>query len=228
VRALTPLRSKIRRRNHVVFHDSGRLVASSVFDAALCPRSISHNPHADEHDPSACGGQLLIVGLLEASMKKYVSLLCSVMVVVFITWGGFSLPHLFKFSLTNSSYSKYDIPRQVNDRFIAYGSFSTTGVVIRTYTDQYDEFHMRRILVVPADDRYNPSNYEVHTDRGIYMVHIGGKPIKFSLLSYIHNKTDDYDVGDNVKVSGKFGEITTKFGSTTSLPDVGLFVINRE
>jgi predicted protein tyrosine phosphatase len=61
VRALTPLRSKIRRRNGAVVHNSGRLVASSVFDAALCPRSISHNPHADEHDPSACGGQLLIV-----------------------------------------------------------------------------------------------------------------------------------------------------------------------
>jgi hypothetical protein len=62
VRALTPLRSKIRRRIDVVAHDSGRLVAFSVFDAALCFRSISHNPHADEHDPSACGGQLLIVG----------------------------------------------------------------------------------------------------------------------------------------------------------------------
>jgi hypothetical protein len=62
VRALTPLRSKIRRRNDVDVHDSGRLVASSVFDAALCSRSISHNPHAGEHDPSACGGQLLIVG----------------------------------------------------------------------------------------------------------------------------------------------------------------------
>jgi hypothetical protein len=61
VRALTPLRSKIRRRNSVVVHDSGRLVASSVFDAALCSRSTSHNPHAGEHDPSACGGQLLIV-----------------------------------------------------------------------------------------------------------------------------------------------------------------------
>ncbi len=61
MRALTPLRSKIRRRNDGVVHDSGRLVASSVFDAALCSRSISHNPHADEHDPSACGGQLLIV-----------------------------------------------------------------------------------------------------------------------------------------------------------------------
>jgi hypothetical protein len=61
VRALTPLRSKIRRRNDIVIHDSGRLVASSVFDAALCSCSISHNPHADEHDPSACGGQLLIV-----------------------------------------------------------------------------------------------------------------------------------------------------------------------
>jgi hypothetical protein len=61
VRALTPLQSKIRRRDDVVVHDSGRLVASSVFDAPLCSRSISHNPHADEHDPSACGGQLLIV-----------------------------------------------------------------------------------------------------------------------------------------------------------------------
>ncbi len=61
MRALTPLRSKIRRRNDVGVHNSGRLVASSVFDAALCCRSISHNPHADEHDPSACGGQLLIV-----------------------------------------------------------------------------------------------------------------------------------------------------------------------
>ncbi len=61
MRALTPLRSKIRRRNDAVVHDSGRLVASSVFDAALCCRSTSHNPHAGEHDPSACGGQLLIV-----------------------------------------------------------------------------------------------------------------------------------------------------------------------
>jgi hypothetical protein len=68
VRALTPLRSKIRRRNAVVVHDSDRLVASSVFDAALCSRSISHNPHADEHDPSACGGQLLIVGMNDSDV----------------------------------------------------------------------------------------------------------------------------------------------------------------
>ncbi len=61
MRALTPLRSKIRRRNGVVVNDSGRLVASSAFDATLCYRSISHSPHAGEHDPSACGGQLLIV-----------------------------------------------------------------------------------------------------------------------------------------------------------------------
>ncbi len=68
MRALTPLRSKIRRRTDVVIYDSGRLVASSVFDAALCPRSISHNPHADEHDPSACGGQLLIVGMNDSEV----------------------------------------------------------------------------------------------------------------------------------------------------------------
>ncbi len=71
MRALTPLRSKIRRRIDVVVHDSGRLVASSVFDTALCSRSISHNPHADEHDPSACGGQLLIVGPISI-MKKVI------------------------------------------------------------------------------------------------------------------------------------------------------------
>jgi hypothetical protein len=37
--------------------------------------SISHNPHADEHDPSACGGQLLIVSPM---FKQYplVELVC--------------------------------------------------------------------------------------------------------------------------------------------------------
>ncbi len=71
MRALTPLRSKIRRRNDDVVHVSGRLVASSVFDAALCSRSISHNPHAGEYDPPACGGQLLIVR--PHTMPKYIN-----------------------------------------------------------------------------------------------------------------------------------------------------------
>ncbi len=84
MRALTPLRSKIRRRNADVVHDFGRLVASSVFDAALCFRSTSHNPRADEHDPSACGGQLLIVGL----MMKTVLFIFAGLVSVYLLGAG--------------------------------------------------------------------------------------------------------------------------------------------
>jgi hypothetical protein len=54
------------------------VVASSVFDAALCYRSISHNPHADEHDPSACGGQLLIVSLQIMTITKLIGKFSSI------------------------------------------------------------------------------------------------------------------------------------------------------
>jgi hypothetical protein len=60
------------------------MAASSVFDAALCPRSISHNPHADEHDPSACGGQLLIVGLTYSRVDVIRPCLGNVSVVKYI------------------------------------------------------------------------------------------------------------------------------------------------
>ncbi len=86
MRALTPLRSKIRRRNDVVVTDFGRLVASSVFDAALCSSSTSHNPHAGEHDPSACGGQLLIVRPFVR--KVYLMILLSMAILMSITLIG--------------------------------------------------------------------------------------------------------------------------------------------
>jgi hypothetical protein len=120
------------------------LVASSVFDAALCSRSISHNPHADEHDPSACGGQLLIVGPVVKVIK--------IALIVMILYGAgmclyLSSSNVEKFSDLGNNRSLYCLKEWPRSSLILCMAYLPALKVLGTMTgDVYRQGYQLQVI----------------------------------------------------------------------------------
>jgi len=114
-------------------------------------------------------------------------------------------------------------PLAAERTFQAYGRFTLTGEVIRLLPP--GRYGLHGVIVVPENAEYEPQNYEVHATSGLHLVHIRNRRIPFAA---IHLSADqlpaDLAVGDRVAWAGRYGEIQTAGGSTTSLPALGLFV----
>ncbi len=85
----------------------------------------------------------------------------------------------------------------------------------------------KRIMIV---DNAEPGglksgSYETGESRGVYFVLRGAQPVTFTVLNIVDDILPaELHVDDVVALSGDYGEVQYKSGSSTSVPDLGILI----
>jgi hypothetical protein len=110
--------------------------------------------------------------------------------------------------------------------FVVQGRLTVEGMLVRMGPDSGERPAATRLIIVHGGaDRGIPGNYEVFYDRGIYQVIRGAKPVPFAVVRVINpDRAVPFALGQQVSLRGSWGEVDYKDLSSTSLPDLGMFV----
>lgn len=132
-----------------------------------------------------------------------------------------------KLSLTNAELDIFQKPQIRPNEFLSYGKIKINGIVIKTMKQDAPWDDLSSCIIVPYDKRHDPGSYEIHFDHGAYLIHIRGEVIRFSCVTMRKSSfSQDFKIGNIVLIDGEYGEYSTSIGSTTSLSNLGLFIVN--
>jgi hypothetical protein len=132
-----------------------------------------------------------------------------------------------RLTLSNADLENFPKPLMRPSKFLSYGKIKVNGIVIKTMQQGAPWDDLSSCMIVPYDARYNPENYEIHHDRGVYLIQIRGEVVKFSCVTMKSSSfTQDIKAGNVVSIDGEYGEYSSSSGSTTSLSNLGLFIVN--
>ena len=132
-----------------------------------------------------------------------------------------------RLTLSNAELEIFPKPLMRPDKFLSYGKIKVNGIVIKTMKQDAPWDDLSSCIIVPYDERHNPGSYEILYDHGVYLIHIRGEIIRFSCVTVKNSSfSQDIKMGNTVLIDGEYGEYSNSSGSTTSLSNLGLFIVN--